>query len=217
MTLLGKGIYSLPQAARLVGVPPQRLRRWVVGVPSGQAALPTPTAMIDGEPVLEFADLISALFIQAFREKHVSLQHIRRAALNAAKELRNDRPFSLRNFATDGRRIFHWLGDDKRHLLDAETGQHVMIPIFKPLLQKIRYGITLEAERWYPLGERRHVVIDPAIALGEPSVRGVPTRVLFGPVKAGNSPSEVASWYGLARAEVLAACQFEKKMHAEAA
>jgi uncharacterized protein (DUF433 family) len=217
MTLIGKGIYSLPQAARLVGVPPQRLRRWVVGAPGGKAALPTPPAMLDGEPVLEFADLISALFIQAFREKNISLQHIRYAAFKAAKDLRNDRPFSLRNFATDGRRIYHWFGPNRQHLLDAETGQHVMIPIFKPLLQKIRYGLTLEAERWYPLGKHRRIVIDPAIALGEPTVRGVPTRVLFGPVEAGNSPAEVAGWYGLTKAEVLAACEFERKMSAKAA
>ena len=211
MAELGKGIYSVPQAARLVGVPTQTLRRWVLGTSQGRAALPTPPPMVDDEPALEFADLISALFIQAFRDEGVSLQHIRHVALNAAREFGSDRPFSLQRFATDGRRIYQWLGDEKRgrRLLDADTGQHVIVPIFRPLLKKLRYGLTDEAERWYPLGQNRQIVIDPAVALGEPTVRGVPTRVLYGPVEAGDSATDVASWYGLTKSEVLAAWNFE--------
>lgn len=214
MNRLGKGIYSVPQAARLVGVPSPQLRRWVVGTAKGKAALPTALQSIDGEPTLEFADLISALFIRAFRDEGVSLQLIRRVALKAAEELGNDRPFSLRRFGTDGRRIYQ---NEARALRDAETGQYVMKPIFKPLMRTIKYGAAEVAERWYPLGPTRPVVVDPAIALGEPTVRGVPTRVLYGPVSAGDSPADVARWYGLERAEVLAACQFERKMHATAA
>ncbi len=217
MTQLGKGIYSVPQAARLVGVPSRTLRRWVVGSSKGKAALPTSPPMVGGEPTLDFADLVSALFIRVFREHGLSLQHIRVAALRAARDLGNERPFSLRNFTTDGRRIYRWFDDDKIVLHDAGSGQQVIVPIFKPLLKKIRYGLSNQAERWYPLGEQKPVVIDPAISLGEPTVRGIPTRVLYGPVEAGNSTAEVARWYGLEKAEVLAACQFERKMHAQVA
>lgn len=216
---LGTGIYSLPEAARIVSVEPTRLRRWVIGSGSGKPALPTPPAMVGGEPSLTFADLVSSLFIRAFRDEGVSLQHIRRVALKASEELDNERPFSLKNFATDGRRIYQWIGrsSNARKLLDADTGQSVMPRVFKPLLRTIDYGIDDEAERWWPLGMRRRVVIDPEIALGEPTVRGIPTRVLFGPVQAGDSAAEVAKWYGLTKAEVLAACEFERNMHAQAA
>ncbi len=205
------------QAARLVGVPSQTLRRWVVGSPEGKSALPTPASLIGGEATLDFADLVSALFIRSFREHGVSLQHIRVAALRAAKDLDHERPFSLRNFTTDGRRIFRWFDDTKGVLHDAGSGQQVIVPIFKPLLKKIRYGLGNQADRWYPLGEGKAVVIDPALSLGEPTVRGIPTRVLYGPVQGGASAAEVAQWYGLKKAEVLAACQFERQMHAQAA
>src|SRR4051812_8348944 len=133
MTELGRGSYSVPQVARLVGVPSRTLRRWVVGSSDGQAALPTPPPMVGGQPSLDFADLISALFIRAFREHGVSLQHIRLAALRAARELEDERPFSLRNFATDGRRIYRWLDDKKSaHLHDAVSGQFVIVELFKP-------------------------------------------------------------------------------------
>jgi uncharacterized protein (DUF433 family) len=215
MTQLGKGIYSVPQAARLVGVPAQRLRRWIVGSSQGESALPTAPTMVGGEPALEFVDLVSALFIRAFREHGVPLPLIRRVAVRLADELGNDRPFSLQRFKTDGRRIYE--EETRRSLRDAETGQYVMSPVFKPLLRTIHYGATDAADRWYPLGVRQPVVVDPAVALGEPTIRGIPTRVLYGPVSAGESAAKVAWWYEVTRAEVLAACRFEEKMRAQKA
>lgn len=220
MTQLGKGIYLVPQAARLVGVPARRLRRWLLGSPDHAAAVPTPPSIFDGHPSLDFADLVSALFIKAFRNHGVSLQHIRRVAEKAAQELGTEHPFTLRDFATDGRRIFRWIGDEveaRKLLVDIEREQYVMRPIFEPLLRAIDYGVSAAAQRWYPIAERHEVVVDPALAFGEPTVGGVPTRVLYGPVAAGDSPAEVARWYDLSEAEVLAACEFETKMRAQAA
>lgn len=218
MMQLGKGIYLLPQAARLVGVPSRMLRRWMFGTSDDDPVLPTPPPIVDGIPSLEFVDLVSALFIKAFRKEGVSLQHIRRVALKAAHELGDPRPFSLRNFTTDGRRIYRWVEDDEaaRALVDVDTGQFVMRPVYDPLLRSIDYGIE-EAQRWHPLGQGHLVVVDPAIALGAPTVRGIPTRVLHGPVAAGDSPSEVAGWYEVTEADVLAACEFERKIHAKQA
>jgi uncharacterized protein (DUF433 family) len=218
MAELGKGIYLVPEAARLVGVPPRRLRRWMLGAGDEAPVLPTLPEVVDGEPSLDFADLVSALFINAFREQGVTLQHIRRVATKAAKELDDPRPFRLKNFTTDGSRIYRWIDDKEaaRALVDVDTGQYVMLPVYGRLLRSIDYAID-NAQRWHPLGEGHLVVVDPGIAFGAPTVRGVPTRVLYGPVQAGDSTADVARWYEIPEAEVLAACEFERKMHAKKA
>lgn len=219
MTQLGRGIYLLPEAARLVGVPSKRLRRWLLGTGGDAPVLPTPPPIFEGEPSLEFVDLVSALFIKAFRTQGVSLQHIRRVAIKAAAELDDPRPFCLRNFTTDGRRIFRWVDDEEaaRALVDVDTGQYVMRAVYEPLLRSIDYGVTDAAQRWHPLGQGHLVVVDPGIRFGEPTVNGVPTRVLYGPVQAGDSPADVARWFEVTEAEVLAACEFERKMHVKKA
>lgn len=219
MTQLGRGIYLLPEAARLVGVPPSRLRSWLLGADGEEPVLPTPPPVVEGKPTLEFVDLVSALFINAFRNQGVSLQHIRRVAEKAARELGDPRPFCLQNFVTDGRRIYRWVDDEEaaRALLDVVTGQYVIRPVYEPLLRSIDYGIEASAKRWHPLGQGHLVVVDPGIAFGAPTVRGIPTRVLYGPVHAGDSTSDVARWYEVSEAEVLAACEFEERGHAKKA
>jgi uncharacterized protein (DUF433 family) len=218
MVELGKGIYLVPEAARLVGVRSPRLRRWMLGAGNEAPVLPTPPEIFDGQPALDFADLVSALFIQAFREQGVTLQHIRRVAAKAANELNDPRPFCLKHFTTDGHRIYRWIDDDKaaRALVDVVTGQYVIRPVYEPLLRSIDFGIN-RAERWHPLGQGHLVVIDPGLSFGAPTVRGIPTRVLYGPVQAGDSTAVVARWFKVAEAEVLAACEFERKMRAKKA
>lgn len=217
MTQLGKGIYLISEAARLVGVKSRLMRRWMLGDGGQAPVLPTPPLICEGEPSLDFQDLVSALFIHAFRTQGVSLQHIRRVAAKAANELGHPRPFCLKNFTTDGRRIYRWIDDEEaaRALVDVGTGQCVMLPVYGPLLRSIDFGID-DARRWHPLGAGHLVVVDPGIAFGAPTVRGVPTRVLYGPVQAGDSTLMVARWYRLKEAEVLAACEFERKMRAAA-
>jgi uncharacterized protein (DUF433 family) len=228
---LGKGIFTVPETARMLMLPEARVRRWLLGSKNDESALPSPPVYVDGVPWLTFADLVSAMFIDAFRSQGLSLQRIRRMADKAAARYDTERPFSIRSFATDGKRIYEWLGEepeaktgksrrrnDPRDLVDFETGQAAIKTVVKPLLRNLDYGkATLTAERWWPLGQARGVVVDPEIALGEPTIQGIPTRVLHGPKAAKETATNVAKWYGLKRAEVLAAWAYEEKMHARAA
>jgi uncharacterized protein (DUF433 family) len=95
-----------------------------------------------------------------------------------------------------------------------------MYPVVKEFLHEIDYGkTTLAAERWWPLGQSKHVVVDPGIAMGEPTVSGIPTRILYGAklANAKETATNVAKWYDIEKAKVLAAWEYEKKMRAHAA
>lgn len=213
-SMLGQGVFTAPEVGRLVGAPANRIRRWFDGrepVFRGER--------FDGRLTLSFQDLITALLIEAFRRHGVSLQTVRKAGAQLAKDLACPRPFAMRSVATDGKRVFVWMaqeeGDEK--LLDVVSSQRVFAEVFAPLLRQTDYSKQAIAERWWPMGKDSPVVVDPRIAFGAPTVRGVRTNALHGPVRAGDSPATVASWYAVPEADVLAAVEFEERLSRKAA
>ncbi len=110
---LSTGIYSVPEAARLSGVPAARIRRWLRGYAHGprksrRRSAPVWTGQIeprDGALALGFRDLLEVRFVDAFLRAGVSWQTMRLAHTEATRELSTDHPFCSNRFVTDGRRI----------------------------------------------------------------------------------------------------------------
>jgi uncharacterized protein (DUF433 family) len=99
-----------------------------------------------------------------------------------------------------------------RHLLDLVRDQWEFEQVVAPYLYAgIDYNEMAEPERWWPLGEDRHVVIDPAVGLGAPTVAGigVPTRIIANAVKAEGSTDLVARLFEVQVAAVEDALSFE--------
>jgi uncharacterized protein (DUF433 family) len=221
-TLLGRGLYSLPEAEWLSGVPRGRIRRWMQGYSyryKGESRRTTPAIASDLPDlgvglVVAFADLLEVRFLDAFLKYGVGWRAIRIAAQRAKEMLGRHHPFSSRIFKTDGRTIMAELvgefGD--RHLLDLVRDQWQFEQVVAPYLYAgVDYNEMSEPERWWPLGEERHVVIDPAVILGAPVVAGigVPTRIVANAVKAEGSTDLVARLFDVEVAAVEDALSFE--------
>lgn len=56
----------------------------------------------DGESAISFLDLIELAFIRDFRDAGLSMQVIRKAAQLAEGEWRENHPFCIKKFETDG-------------------------------------------------------------------------------------------------------------------
>ena len=168
---------------------------------------------------MTFADLISAMVIRVLRDQGVKMPKVRRIAKKAAEELGSERPFSV-NLATDGTTIFKWVTTKKRrgrgrsaHLIDMDSEQTVIEPVLKPFIRNIDFGPD-SAERWWPMGRRAGVVVDPEYSMGRPvtAKHRIPTRILYAARKAGETPERIANWYEIPKAEVLAAVRFEERL-----
>jgi len=216
---LSSGIFTVPDAALLLNTDQQTVRRWFAG---RQAIFVAPRW---GTTVnLTFEDLVSALFIRAFRSRGLSLQLIRKIAKNATEMLGAERPFALNRFCINGKTIIAEVRDaasssEKRMIdLGRGKGQFVFRAVFAPFMQDIDFGLDAKAQCWWPLGKKLGVRVDPRISLGAPITRsGIPARLLASAAKAERSAARVASWYGVKTAEVLAAKRFEERIHARAA
>jgi uncharacterized protein (DUF433 family) len=234
-SLIGKGIYSIPEAGKIIHAWPRAIRRWVNGYDYAQGkrhsppVLPSPVLKIDGEEVLTFPQLIEVLFIHLFREYHISMPVIRAAAKQASIDFRSDHPFALKRLQTDGKQIFsltpeqieRFSPEDSEGLTrnqivkDLVMGQYVIGEFAAPYFKKIDYGsAAFEALRFWPLEGRKNVVIDPARCFGQPidAATGVPTRVVYSMHQAGESVEVISNWYSMTIEAVEDAIAFEESL-----
>jgi uncharacterized protein (DUF433 family) len=223
--LIGLGVYTLPQAARLAGVPVPAIRRWLYGYKYKYkgAEVEQPAIVTTGDGfralgVLTFRDLIEIQFVHAFHKEGVSWNTIRFAAAKASFLTGGDHPFASRQFVTDGKTIFAEIAQStgNKELLDLRNDQMAFRRVFLPSLRsKLEVG-EFGVERLWPMGKKRPIVIDPKRQFGQPISldEGVPTEVLAGAYGASRSIVGVSRWYKVAPAAVRAAVAFEKSLAA---
>jgi uncharacterized protein (DUF433 family)/DNA-binding transcriptional MerR regulator len=225
-------IYEPAEIARLVGLTPSRVRRWLFGYHyrvgiDKRDKKQLPVIRRDSSNRYRYAsflDLIELLSVKSFLDKGLSLQRVRRACDEAAAVLKVDHPFARKRFFTAGDQIYLELHDSlsAANLLQLLSGgQWVIEPVIRGFAEQIDFDLDSDlASKWWPLGKNEHVVLDPLVSFGAPSIvgRGVKTSNVFDLYLAERGRAEiVAPWMSLTIAEVEAAVRFEKMQLGQAA
>jgi uncharacterized protein (DUF433 family) len=220
---LGIGSYTVPEAARLLRLPPRNINRWLGGYtytnddtrtampPLWSPQLPSHDDRLE----LGFRDLIELRFVGAFLKAGLGLKTIRHCLDYARQQVGDVRPFSTRKFQTDGRTIFldTLKASGESEMLDLKKRQFVM----KQVIERSFKDLDIENDavaRWRPFKNRASIVIDPTRAFGQPIAarHGVPTIVLADAVKAEGSVARAARIYEVPAAVVRDAANFEASL-----
>lgn len=229
MDIIGTGFYPLNQAARLVGAEPRALRRWLRGYSRkyhGGQVRSEPlwrTQLQDEElpeDVIGFRDLLEARMVTAFVRHGVDLKVIRATIDAAAQHFDIAYPLTQQQFLTDGKRIFLQAMEqatDEPKMIDVLRKQFVFSDIIKPSLYAgIEYGKD-GAVRWFPLGKRKTIVLDPALQFGTPVIAnaGIPTDTIYASYLAeGRDKEMVARVFDITPKLVSDAVEFEERLAA---
>jgi uncharacterized protein (DUF433 family)/DNA-binding transcriptional MerR regulator len=218
-SLVGKGIYPIPVAARLSKVSQRRIRYWLKRLDSedareGRRLWQGEHQPIDSKIVLGFLDLQEVRFIQAFLNKGVSWKVLRAAHEVASERYKTEHPFCTRIFATDGKHILEELktAADRTEYEEIAKSQTVFPEVVKPFIKDLEFSADQRLLRWWPLSKTRSVVLDPNRLFGQPIVSdaGVSTEILYLAVKGGECERNVANWYEVRESEVRDAIDFEE-------
>lgn len=220
--LIGLGVYSVPETARIAHISSGRIRRWLRGYTRDHGTRTSPPVftsrlpIFDGHLALSFLDLIEVRFVDAFRREGVSWGTLRIAHAKARVRVGSDHPFATGRFKTDGRTILHDVAEEEEdgELLDIVHDQHG----FKRLIAPFFRGLQFEDDsvaRWFPDVARR-VVLDPRRSFGQPIVAeaGISTRTLAAAVQTEGSVAKVARWFGINPKDVHAAVRYEQHLAA---
>ncbi len=217
--IVGVGVFTVPEAARLTRLPAARVRRWVFGHGGKPAPLVRELPPQDGQDALGFLNLVEVLFLAELRKKGLRWSTIRRGAELARRVLGDDHPLATGAFHTDGQRGF-WLelagetGD--RCLIDLVDGNGAMLEVLE---QSFRRFVEFDApgdraSLWQPDPDLARVVVDPTRRFGQPIDResGVPTEVLASALRAeGGDAGRVARWWDVPAEAVRQAAAFEER------
>jgi hypothetical protein len=183
-------VYTIAEAARLCMLPRREVRRWVQGEKFNRIEINrsprsvgniSPAANGHGTVVLDFHDLIELRYVKAFVEMGVSWHLLCATYDRAAEMLRVDNPFATKRFFASGHVILKRIADP--HFLNIVGTQLIFARIVDRYFGG-RDGVDFDngaAVRWWPMGKKRLVVIDPERSFGQPivSTEGVPTAVLY--------------------------------------
>lgn len=224
--MVGSGIYSVPEAGQLTGIPARDLRRWLFGYTvttreRGRIAYPgvwTPRYAGENELALSFADLLEVRFVSAFRRYGVSLQTIRAASEVAREVLEKSYPFTSYRFRTDGKAVFAEIAKEvgEAEIMDLARKQYVFRQVIAPSLYSgIEYDNAGDARRWYPLGSNnRAIVLDPERRFGKPILAnsGLETETVAHYVETEGSVARVAKLFELEAGDVQRAIRFERRI-----
>ncbi len=229
-SLLGIGLYTVGEAAALLRVDPRKLRRWTEEPVSGSQLNRTTTSpllardlvLLEGEPLLTFADLLELHMIALFRSEGVSLQTIRAAADKAKRLFDTNHPFIVKQFETDGRHVFVTLLEEgveglteQQMLADLNLSQMIIGSIARSFFRNLEFA-TDEPIRYWPMSREGRIVLDPERSFGKPieARSGIPTAALYAMARGGETLQGVADWYEIEVEAVEAAVAFEHSLKA---
>ncbi len=213
--ILGMGIYSPREAARLVGLKPQDVRRWTRG--SGPT-LPLWNAYfqeLDDSSEISFLDLIEVRVVSSLRRNGISLQAIRFAIEYAQEEFKIDRPLATLSFKTDGKEILINAVENDGELTSLNfkrAGQKVFSKIIQQSLVDLEFE-NARPVRWKPKNAKS-VVIDPERAFGAPILDefGISTRVIYDEYQNFNDLSYLSKIYEVPKKIIQSAISFERSL-----
>lgn len=204
---LGKGIYSIPDAAQILSMPTNKVRSWVKKywehdfLDSNESSVYTWGEQ--REKAFDFYTLIEIIAVDSFRKIGVSFPKIKLAHQKLSELLKTKYPFAHAELMSDGDNVFY---DIESSLLElSEKQQFSFTELVAPYCKKIDFQQRTQlAERFWPLGKDHHIVVDPHHSFGRPVITGtnITTDAILNMLKANENPEFIASIYNLDLSEV---------------
>ncbi|MEQ3540944.1 hypothetical protein WHI96_19220 [Pseudonocardia tropica] len=227
--LLHRPVYGMSQAARLLNLRADGLRRWIDGYSrAGKTYAPVIRETSTGNDSITWGEFIEAGYLREYRAKQVPLQYLRPVIGLLRERFDVQYPLATLKPYTSGKDLamevqqFVGLDPDLSIVVLGRDGTLKLADQASAFVDKVEFtdeaGI---AGRLFPYGKQVPIVLDPERSFGEPTVPdGVRTDILAELVEAGEDPRRVAELYELPVTDVEQAVRFEQgamKVSAEAA
>jgi uncharacterized protein (DUF433 family) len=180
-------LYTVADAARIVGVPASTLASWAQGYvrkfPNRPSVARSPVITSvqpvgQRQPTIPFVGLAEALVLAAVRKSGVPMQRIRPALQQLQVDIGLAHALASRKLYTDGAELLfdygehHSSSDDAqfvRNLVVVRNGQRVFVDVIEAYLNRIEYAADgYAALIRVPAYEHAEVVADPTRAFGAP-------------------------------------------------
>jgi len=208
---VGQGIYTAADAARILKVPYPKANYWFKYYAKQKFASSTHFKyhfQIRDIIAVNFLTLIEMYVFYTLKEKGIKTNSIMEAHSTMADFLKTPYPFAKEDIYVNNKALLFSHND---LLISADKNlQTVIVQVLKPFLNKIQFNDDRMANRFYPMGKKKAIVVNPENQFGQPVIEG--TNILAQTVyllsKAGESSRSIAKLYDLDIKQVRDAIEF---------
>jgi uncharacterized protein (DUF433 family) len=205
----------MPEIALILRLPQQKVRRWLKDYFNSNLSKSHNQKyswVSNDHQMVNFLTMIEFYVFYKMREHHISAAKILKAHDYLAKTLNTAHPFASRQVLINGRDVLYnpdeeiWINADK-------TEQIVIYEILKEFSVKIEFSDTKIAERFWPLGRDRAVVVDPHHKFGQPVLKGtnINTATIYAMYSSGEQIATISELYDISPKEIQDAIAFSKQ------
>jgi uncharacterized protein (DUF433 family) len=185
-------------------------------------ARPTRRSSVSAPPGVDtvtWGEFIEAGYLREYRAKQVTLQYLRPVIGFLRDRLQVQYPLATLKPYTSGRELAPRSAGVRRprprteHRHPRPQRHTDAVGLAVAFLDKVEFNDAGDvAERLFPLGRNKPIVLDPTRSFGEPTVpiAGVRTEIIAELVGAGEEPDRVAEIYSISAADVEQVLDFER-------
>ena len=170
-------MYSFSEVARLSGVSPAVVRNWFLGYTTRDKRKVPPLFPhgVGQNSMVSFLQMIETVVAARFRTvDKVRYRNVHAAYHNAQEILQVEYPFAHRELEALGGHIIARLeGEKPGESLQSlnSTSQWSLPGLIIDTIRQIEHQDDFAA-KWFPLGKAFHIVVDPQISSGVPTIAG---------------------------------------------
>jgi len=213
---IGIGCYTVSEIAHILQLPYTKVDRWLrvywdgkLGKQFGEQY----SWKTDRSRAVSFHTLIEFYIMAGLSEAGVKPKQVLNAHKLLSERYATAFPFAqkklLEGLKTDGTKIYLTLGEDTLTLDGTDQFNLDLIRLF---FKKLDFGSGNVAERFWPMGKKKSVVIDPKRQMGHPVLanQNIYPETLFNLYKGGDNVEFIAYLYELDLKSVKDAIAYSK-------
>jgi uncharacterized protein (DUF433 family) len=212
-------MYTFSEVANLAGVSVTTVRNWLFGYTVDERKV-SPLFQGPREQILScsFLQLVEILVAARFRKaERTSFPTVRRAYDNARTLYSLDYPFAHLRLKSIGGHIVHMIAS-AGSLQSIDTPEQYTLPdLVNETIDQLEFELEL-ASKWYPIGKKIPIVVDPRVSAGLPVVsgRGVTVEAIEKRFEAGQKEAFIAKDFELDGAVVEEVIRYARRvLHGE--
>jgi uncharacterized protein (DUF433 family) len=216
---LGYGIYTIPDISKILNLKYFKVQRllneyWDDRIASkfGQRY-----SWSDGKSkAVSFHTLIEFYTFFHLKESGITTARIITAHQELSKMYNTVFPFAneriLNGVGIIGKTLVFQINPE--NIINLDFSKQLNLLFVKEFIQKLDFGEKDLANRLWPLGKKKFIVIDPSHQFGQPTIKGtnlLPSTI-GNLIKAGESKRFISATYGISEKQILDSVEFCNKV-----
>ena len=214
---IGSGIYTVAEIAKILNLPYSRINTWINRYWDKQFSKELNSSYlwkVENSKAVDFYTLVELYILVLLGEAGVQTRAIIKARIELSKIYKTPFPFAqkkiIKSIKTDGKKIF-FVTKDGTVSLDGK--KQFQIDFVKLFFKNLEFDNDLLANRLYPMGKSKKIIVDPSRQFGHPVVgnTNIYPETIYNLHKAGEPTKFIAHIYEIEEKEVLDAIEFCNK------